>query len=179
MRNNLFITRTSHFLNGQVAIELQLVHFPLRIDKHTSQDGVRYGWECRSRNRTSGLATGAKRVTCTGSVFERVYIDSYVKFWLMSHELFSRLPVVGETHFPTWNRAAASPPGCAKRAGYPQRPALVAELEYSEDVVVLWATMFVIKFLCYKLHNCPTKIINVLLLLGRSLINIIQLHRST
>ena len=52
--------------------------------------------------QTSGLAAaGAKRVSRRGTAFERVYIDSYVKRWLMSHGRSTRLTAAGETHFPT------------------------------------------------------------------------------
>ena len=55
--------------------------------------------------QTSGLAAaGAKRVSRRGTAFERVYIDSYVKRWLLSHGRSTRLTAAGETHFPTWNR---------------------------------------------------------------------------
>lgn len=44
------------------------------------------------QSQTSGLAAvGAKRVSRRGTAFERVYIDSYVKRWLMSHGRSTRL----------------------------------------------------------------------------------------
>ena len=52
--------------------------------------------------QTSGLAAAvAKRVTRRGTSFERDYIDSYVKRWLMSHGRSNRLTTAGETHILT------------------------------------------------------------------------------
>ena len=52
--------------------------------------------------QTSSLAAAvAKRLSHRETAFERVYIDSFVKRWLMSHERCSCLIAAAETHFPT------------------------------------------------------------------------------
>ena len=60
--------------------------------------------------QTNGLAAAvAKRIDRCGTAFERGYIDSYVKRWLMSHERSSRLAAAGETAVLIWNRCGQAP----------------------------------------------------------------------
>ena len=55
--------------------------------------------------QTSGLAAAvAKQVSRRGTAFDRVYVDSFVKRWLMSHGRSNRLTAAVETHVLAWNR---------------------------------------------------------------------------